>query len=85
MSFNKEEIAKYVKEADPADLGACLKENFEKDSGSHRLMLSEIYWTDRFHFDILSAGCKAAMLIYLSCTCPQEGTLCTHQKIYSGS
>lgn len=65
----KEEIAKYVKEADPADLAACLKENFEKDIGSYRLMLSEIYHIDKAQFNSLSAGCKAALLIYLQCTC----------------
>ena len=61
-----EELKEYLQKADAQDLKECLLENFvEKDCPEHFLMLSEIYYNDKAHFNVLSDGCKAAMLIYL--------------------
>lgn len=59
------ELEKYLKEADAQDFLDCLKENFEKDTDEYYTMLAEIYYNDKAHFNQLSAGCKAALLIYL--------------------
>ena len=55
----------YVEAADPQDLHECLLENLRKHSKSHFNMISELYYNDKAHFDQLSAGCKAAAIIYL--------------------
>lgn len=62
----QEELQKYLNEADPQDFLDCLKENLEKDSGEYYTMLAEIYYNDKAHFNQLSAGCKAALIIYLN-------------------
>lgn len=62
----KEELLEYLNQADPKDLLDCLKENFgDANQERHYKMLAEIYWNDKTHFDALSAGCKAALLIYI--------------------
>ena len=61
----KEELIEYLNKADPQDFVDCLKENYSKDSPEYFRMLSEIYYNDKAHFNQLSDGCKAAMMIYL--------------------
>ena len=63
--MNKDELMEYLNKADAEDLKACLIENLEKDSHDYFAMLSEIYYNDKAHFNVLSDGCKAAMMIYL--------------------
>lgn len=66
MKVMKEELLKYLVAADAEDLKKCLIENFTaEDQERHYRMLAEVYWNSKPHFDVLSAGCKAAMLIYL--------------------
>ena len=62
----KEELLKYLAVADAEDLKKCLIENFTAEDQERRYkMLAEVYWNSKPHFDVLSAGCKAALLIYL--------------------
>jgi len=62
----QEELQKYLNEADAEDLKRCLVENFSNENQErHYKMLAEIYWNDKAHFNQLSAGCKAALLIYI--------------------
>ena len=61
-----EELLKYLVAADAENLKKCLIENFTAaDQERHHKMLAEVYWNSKPHFDVLSAGCKAALLIYL--------------------
>ena len=61
-----EELLKYLNEADAEDLERCLVENFSNENQErHYKMLAEIYWNDKAHFNQLSAGCKAALIIYI--------------------
>jgi len=64
----EEELQEYLKSADPQDLVDCLKEHFEKDAidNKHFEMISILYWNDKSHFNMLSAGCKASIVIYLA-------------------
>lgn len=62
----QEELQKYLNEADADDLKRCLVENFSNENQErHYKMLAEIYWNDKAHFNQLSAGCKAALIIYI--------------------
>jgi len=60
------ELKTYLSEADPQDFYDCLKENLEKDNDKYFSMLATLYWNDKAHFNQLSAGCKAALIIYLN-------------------
>lgn len=64
----KEELKEYLDKADSKDLLDCLKEHLEKDTvdDKHFEMISLLYWNDKTHFNALSAGCKASILIYLA-------------------
>ena len=62
----KEELLEYLNKADAEDLKRCLIENFgDENQERHYKMLAEIYWNDKPHFNGLSNGCKAALLIYI--------------------
>ena len=61
------EFLELLTEANPQDFYDCLKENFEsKDQEQHYRMLAELYYNDKNHYKCLSAGCKAAMILYLA-------------------
>ena len=60
------ELKTYLSEADPQDFYDYLKENLEKDNDKYFSMLATLYWNDKAHFNQLSAGCKAALIIYLN-------------------
>ena len=64
--MNTEELQRYLEEADAKDFLYCLKEDLSSDNAKHYKMLAELYYNDKAHFNVLSAGCKAALLIYLS-------------------
>ena len=68
------QIKVYIANADPQDLKDCLSENLEKHSKRHFNMLSELYYNDKAHFDQLSAGCKAAAILYLAYAMSREFT-----------
>lgn len=59
------ELINCLDEADAQDFTDCLKENFDRDCDEYYKMLAEIYYNDKAHFNVLSAGCKAAMIVYL--------------------
>ena len=56
----------YIAQADAQDLKDCLLEHFQKHSKQHFVMISELYYNDKAHFDQLSDGCKASILLYLA-------------------
>ena len=61
------EFLELLNQADPKDFYECIKENFEaEDQEKHYKMLAELYYNDKAHYKCLSAGCKAAMILYLS-------------------
>ena len=59
-------LEKFLQEADPQDFRDCMLENLQKHDKKYYCMLSEIYYNDKAHFDQLSPGCKAAIILYLS-------------------
>ena len=60
------ELLELLEQADPIDFVGCLKENFRKHNKQHYGMLAEIYWNKHdTEFKILSAGCRAAIIVYL--------------------
>lgn len=64
--MKNEELIELLNQADPKDLLRCLKENFSAEEPSrHYNMLAELYYNDKAHYKCLSAGCKAALIIYL--------------------
>jgi len=65
-------LKEFIQEADAQDLKDCLVEHLEKHSKRHYAMMSELYYNDRAHFDQLSSGCKASILLYLSWAMSQE-------------
>ena len=64
----QKELQEYLAKANPKDLLDCLNEHFAKDAidDKHFQMISLLYWNDKTHFNCLSDGCKASILIYLS-------------------
>lgn len=64
----------YVNAADAQDLKDCLVEHLEKHSKSHFNMMSELYYNDKAHFDQLSDGCKASVILYLAWAMSREYT-----------
>ena len=67
----KEELVNYLAKADAQDFTECLREHFAKDAidDKHFEMISLLYWNDKTHFNALSAGCKASILLFLSMRC----------------
>lgn len=61
----EKELLDLLERADPKDFTECLKENYRKHSRQHFNMLSAMYWNDQREFKTLSAGCRAAAIIYL--------------------
>jgi len=61
-----DELKTLLEQADPKDFADCLRENLNaSNQEQHYNMLAEIYYNDRTHYNALSAGCKAALIIYL--------------------
>ena len=58
-------LQEYIDAADPQDLKDCLLEHFTKHSKQHWLMIHDLYYDDKAHFEQLSPGCKASILLYL--------------------
>lgn len=62
----QDELKEYLNEADANDLMACLRENFnDPNQERHFKLIAELYFNDPNHFKVLSAGCKAAAIIYI--------------------
>ena len=62
----QKELTEYLNQADAKDLVECLRENFnDPNQDRHFRMISELYFNDKGSFRALSAGCKAAALIYI--------------------
>ena len=60
------ELVELLNQADPKDFLNCMKENFNAECPDrHYNMLAELYYNDKAHYKCLSAGCKAALIIYL--------------------
>jgi hypothetical protein len=61
----EKELLELLEQADAKDFIECLKENYREHSKQHYNMLAEIYWNKKAEFGMLSAGCRAALIIYL--------------------
>ena len=61
----EKELLELLEQADPTDFADCLKENLREHSKRHYNMLAEIYWNKKSEFKMLSAGCRAAIIVYL--------------------
>lgn len=65
-------LADYIYEADAQDFKDCMLEHLMKHSKQHYVMISELYYNDKAHFDQLSDGCKASILLYLAWAMSRE-------------